>query len=278
MMPVGLHLKIFVSTGAQHKYSIMSSYRWLALVIGNSHLHWAWFIGEKLQSAWDTPHLQASAIQQLANCQNLADFPKEILPPITRSPLYLASVVPSQTEIWQTYPDVRIITLEQVPIARMYPTLGIDRALALYGAGETLGYPVLVIDAGTALTFTGAKRDRTMVGGAILPGLSLQLHSLAQKTALPQLETQNVLSLPERWALNTPESIYSGILYTILAGIGEFIEDWLHKFPESCIYLTGGDGKRLLAYMRSHSPQLATKVIFEPHLIFWGMGLIKGEG
>ena len=272
---------------------------WLALMIGNSRLHWAWFLGEKLQFAWDTQHLPASVVQKLTDCQNLNDLPVEILPPhtgmggftrdggektgnsdkpasTTPFPLYLASVVPSQTEIWQTYPDVHIITLEQVPILRMYPTLGIDRALALYGAGETYGYPILAIDAGTALTFTGASCDRTMVGGAILPGLGLQLHSLTQKTAIPQLDTQ--ISLPERWALNTPESICSGVLYTIIAGIVDFIQDWLQKFPESCIYLTGGDGSRLLGYMRSHSPQLATKVIFEPNLIFWGIGLIKGEG
>lgn len=294
---------------------------WLALMIGNSRLHWAHFVESKLHSAWDTQHLPASVVQKLADCHNLDDLPVEIFPfhtgtsgftkdacektgnsdkaapnvgtsgyttdaaqktgnlvkpTPTSLPLYLASVVPSQTEIWQTYPDVNIITLEQVAIARMYPTLGIDRALALWGAGETYGYPILVIDAGTALTFTGAKRDRTMVGGAILPGLGLQLHSLAQKTALPQLETQ--ISLPERWALNTPESIYSGVIYTIIAGIVDFIQDWLHKFPESCIYLTGGDGSRLLGYMRSHKPQLATKVIFEPNLIFWGIGLVKDEG
>lgn len=277
---------------------------WLALMIGNSRLHWAHFVESKLDSAWDTQHLPASVVQKLADCRNLDDLPVEILPPhigtggftrdacednsdtasttprpspLAHPPLYLASVVPSQTEIWQTYPDVHIITLEQVPILRMYPTLGIDRALALWGAGETKGYPILVIDAGTALTFTGAKRDRTMVGGAILPGLGLQLHSLAQKTALPHLETQN-FSLPERWALNTPDSIYSGIIYALIAGIVDFIQDWLQKFPESCIYLTGGDGSRLLAYLRSYSPQLAAKVIFEPNLIFWGIGLLKGEG
>jgi len=45
-------------------------------------------------------------------------------------PLYLASVVPSQTALWQTYPDVHVITLNQVPLQSVF-TLGIDRALAL---------------------------------------------------------------------------------------------------------------------------------------------------
>lgn len=283
---------------------------WLALIIGNSRLHWAWFTGEKLQQAWDTPHLPASVVQQLANCQTIADFLKEILYPSnlspqppdkikpfplplprrerlgvgkkgefgSRPPLYFASVVPSQTEIWQVYPNVNLITLDKIPLLGLYPTLGSDRALALWGAGETYGYPILVIDAGTALTFTGADTNRHLVGGAILPGLGLQLQSLAQKTAnLPQVEAQNV-SLPPRWALNTPESIQSGVIYTITAGMRDFIEAWLQEFPESRICLTGGDGNLLLKYMRSHSPQIAARIMFEPYLIFWGMRSLKDEG
>lgn len=258
---------------------------WLALMIGNSRLHWATFVGEKLQAAWDTQHLPMCVVQKLANCRNLNDLPLEILPPnfpcspslpSFPCPIYLASVVPSQTEIWQAYPDIHIITLDQVPLQGVYPTLGIDRALALWGAGVTWSYPILVIDAGTALTYTGADANRHLVGGAILPGLGLQLQSLAQRTAnLPRVEAQT--SLPTRWALNTPESIYSGVIYTIIAGMRDFIEDWLQRFPESCICLTGGDGKRLLAYLRSH-PQIATKAIFDPHLIFWGMQSLRACG
>lgn len=288
---------------------------WLALMIGNSRLHWATFVGEKLQAAWDTQHLPMCVVQKLANCRNLHDLPVEILPPhlgtggLTTDacektgnsvkpapttprlglrpasltplasrpfPLYLASVVPSQTEIWQVYPDIHIITLDQVPLKNIYPTLGIDRALALWGAGETWSYPILVIDAGTALTFTGADANRHLVGGAISPGLGLQLQSLAQRTAnLPRVETQ--MPLPTRWALNTPESIYSGVIYTIIAGMCDFIKDWLQEFPESRVCLTGGDGKRLLLYLRSH-PQIATKVIFDPHLIFWGMQSVRACG
>lgn len=261
-------------------------------MIGNSRLHWAWFVGEQLCHAWDTQHLPTSA----------ADLPAEILPANAERdgfdkivclftdqfykpaptnpgllsldsglpPLYIASVVPSQTELWQAYPDVQIITLDQIPLQGVYPTLGIDRALALWGAGETWGYPILVIDAGTALTFTGADANRSLVGGAILPGLGLQLQSLVQKTAnLPQVEQP--MSLPPRWALNTPESIQSGVIYTLLAGMLDFIEAWWQQFPQSRVCLTGGDGNLLLGYMRSHSPHIAAKIIFEPHLVFWGM-------
>lgn len=239
---------------------------WLALMIGNSRLHWALFAGESLQSAWDSAYLSASAMQTT-----------EILPPnlansfSQRLPVYLASVVPAQTALWQTYGNVEMINLDAIPIGQMYSTLGIDRALALWGAGETWGFPALVIDAGTALTFTGANGDRTLVGGAILPGVSLQFQSLGERTAaLPHVHSENV-STPQRWALTTPESIQSGIVYTLVAGIQDYVRAWLQEFPDSCVVLTGGDRTLLYNYLQFQHPDIATKLILDAHLIFRGI-------
>jgi type III pantothenate kinase len=150
----------------------------------------------------------------------------------------------------------------------MYPGLGIDRALAVWGAGNKCHFPCLVVDGGTALTFTGVSYDRTLVGGAILPGLGLQLQSLARHTAaLPQVALG--LSLPDRWAISTPEAIVSGTIYTILAGVRDFLEDWLDRFPNSSIVFTGGDGKLLSELLGEKFP-----IIFDRHLIFWGMQMI----
>jgi len=63
-------------------------------------------------------------------------------------------VVPNQRELWANYGNLRIITLKDIPLLDLYPTFGIDRALAVLGAGKKYGFPCLVIDAGTALTFT----------------------------------------------------------------------------------------------------------------------------
>ncbi len=91
--------------------SVLSDSSWLALMIGNSRLHWAWFIGEKLYLSWDTQHLPASVVQQLAKCKTLDDLLREIMPPnlITKIGiqesssrlvvLSLASVVPNQTTV-----------------------------------------------------------------------------------------------------------------------------------------------------------------------------------
>jgi type III pantothenate kinase len=211
-------------------------------------------------------------------------MPEEILPPrliaqqLSVAPnqlsLYLASVVPTQTALWQTYPTAQVITLDHLPLTGLYLTMGIDRALAVLGAGETFGYPVLVIDAGTALTLTGADGRQQLIGGAILPGLGLQLQSLARNTAaLPTIQLPS--QLPQRWARQTSIAIESGVIYTVLAGIRDFIEDWRGQFPNSQITLTGGDSALLLTYLQAQYPEIAAQLIADPYLIFWGIRSVR---
>ena len=269
---------------------------WLALEIGNSRLHWALFIGETLYSAWDTDYFPESVIEHLAECQTLDDLLLAISPPhqqinfltntsplctfvsLPPCPLLLASVVPSQTAIWQTYPNTRVITLDQVSLKGVYPTLGIDRALALWGAGKTWGFPMMVIDAGTALTFTAADANQSLVGGAILPGLGLQFATLGQQTGkLPLVEMQNFPSLPPRFALNTIEAIQSGVIYTLIAGIKDFVEAWLQLYPNGRIAIKGGDRTLLINYLQALYPEITARLIVEINLIFLGMREIVME-
>ncbi len=258
-------------------------------MIGNSKLHWAFFVGKRLELTWDTDYIPESVIQKLSVCSTLDELaftivPSDLIPQIHFTdeergipyPMVLASVVPSQTEIWQSYPNIQIITLAQVPLLGLYPTLGIDRALAVWGAGITWGFPILVIDAGTALTFTGVDDNQYLVGGAILPGLGLQLASLGQKTGqLPLIEPQLIQNLPPRFALNTPDAIQSGVIYTLLAGIKDFIVAWLSIFPESNLVITGGDRILLSNHLQMQFPEFSTRLRVEQNLIFWGMKKLK---
>jgi type III pantothenate kinase len=259
---------------------------WLALSIGNSRYHWAWFLDSKLQSSWDTDYFPNEILSQIVSA-NLTDFGwLELLPidlqqqivshqlNIANLPIYLASVVPSQTAIWQQLERVQQLTLADIPLLDLYPTLGIDRALTLLGAGATYGYPALVIDGGTALTIAGVDDRRSLVGGAILPGLRLQFRSLSTGTAaLPELELP--ATLPARWSNNTSDAISSGILSTITAGIKDFILDWDGLFPHSSIVFTGGDGEILVSYLQSIlSKSLTCRVRADRSLLFHGIAQV----
>jgi type III pantothenate kinase len=253
-------------------------------MIGNSRLHWAHFLGDQLQSAWDSEHLVNSSppsppVWQGESTQSkLAPLSPQIWGEVVEDELsiVLASVVPAQTAIWQDYRHLQILTLEKIPLEHSYPTLGIDRALALWGAGEVYGWPALVIDAGTALTFTGGNAERQLVGGAILPGLSLQVRALADKTAaLPAIALPE--TLPKRWANETQAAIASGIIHTVLAGLVDFVQAWRQEFPDSTVVMTGGDRVLLHQYLQSQHPGLAAHITIDPNLIFWGMRACRTE-
>lgn len=236
---------------------------YLALMIGNSRLHWGYFCQDTLTLTWDTPHI--TNISEL-----LALFPPQLQSLSSSTPLYIASVVPNLTENYLKLGQTQVIKLDDLPLKGIYSTMGIDRALGLYGAGRIYGYPCLVIDGGTALTFTGANREGELIGGAILPGVKLQLQSLAEKTgALPQINLGE--ELPPLWAKNTPTAINSGVIYTLCLGIIYFSEQFLCQFPDSQIIFTGGDGLKLKTYVQNLAENLSFKLIFDPNLIFHGI-------
>ncbi|MGK7950298.1 MAG: pantothenate kinase [Xenococcaceae cyanobacterium] len=245
---------------------------WLGLAIGNSRLHWAWFSGEKLQLTWHSSYLEQIVVN---NTIPLEIFPQaSLFAKLAKLPICLASVVPSQTRLWQNYQPLHQISLADVPLTGVYPTMGVDRALAVWGAGKTYGFPCLVIDGGTALTFTGVDGQEQLIGGAILPGLNLQLKSLNTYTsALPIVKLST--SLPNRWCLNTTQAIESGVIYTILSGINSFITDWSDRFPHSTIIFTGGDGFWLKKFWETYYSKTQPKVILDTNLLFWGIKLVS---
>ncbi|WP_271252932.1 type III pantothenate kinase [Pseudanabaena sp. Chao 1811] len=175
----------------------------------------------------------------------------------------IASVVPELLTSWHHLPQTKILRTSDVPLRDLYTTMGCDRALAAYGAGEVYGYPVLVIDAGTAITLTGIDADRALVGGAIVAGLRSQFLSLYENTsALPDVHIPE--SLPNRWGMDTPSSIQTGIAHIFLAGLQAYLDDWRSQFPDSKVIITGGDGEHLVKW------GLQVDII-DKNLIFWGL-------
>ena len=245
-------------------------YSWLAVAVGNSRLHWAWFEDYTLIETWDTQHLSNAVkfdeLPQLFLSGNLIEQK------FVQLPVYLASVVPQQTQLWQNYSRLNLIGLEDIKLTNIYPTLGIDRALAAWGASVTYNSSCLIIDAGTALTFTGVDKQK-LVGGAILPGLRSQLTTLNRETAaLPQVQLSK--SLPPRWALDTEQAIISGIVYTAIATVYSYIVDWRRQFPASKVIFTGGDGELLFSYLHLYDRAIASKTLVDPNLVFLGIKLV----
>lgn len=133
--------------------------------------------------------------------------------------------------------------------------LGIDRLLSAYAARETWGGPLVVVDAGSAVTIDWVDGDGAFCGGAILPGLTLQARALATGTdALPQIQwdAPAPVTLP---AKNTADAIFGGILVGLAACIDAMATRYRtvagSQGSAAQLVLTGGDSAVL-------SPQLAS--------------------
>ncbi|MDG2991370.1 pantothenate kinase [Candidatus Synechococcus calcipolaris G9] len=266
---------------------------WFALMVGNTHHHWAWFSGTTLRGNGETTthdrKIQQGDTQGISqeinsrpgsqpNSQNVP-WPDTFPPLGTNVSLWRASVVPLDQLIPLPIASIYDVRLGDVPLTGAYDTLGIDRALALWGAIAQYGGPALVIDSGTALTLTGVDQDHHFIGGAILPGLGLMATALHEYTArLPSITFKAMATIPDRWGKTTPRAMESGILYTVGAGVQAYINDWHSQFPSGNVILTGGDRHllaQLLQTLQNPSVTVDPPPILDPHLVFWGMRALR---
>lgn len=111
----------------------------------------------------------------------------------------MASVVPAVNSTWSWMIEkvvgikLEILSIKhKLPIGIKYPNpeqIGADRIADAVGAVSRYGYPVIVADFGTALTFDVVDNDCNYIGGAIAPGLPLMTDYLHERTAKLPLVT-----------------------------------------------------------------------------------------
>lgn len=111
-----------------------------------------------------------------------------------------------------------------------YPGIGIDRVVCVRGAGKITGYPALVIDGGTALTYTATNEKGDIIGGGISPGLRSKLDAMHQHTsALPCLSPQHLVKRIEEkeldlFARNTEDAMFGSVLLEARAFLHYVVE------------------------------------------------------
>ena len=89
--------------------------------------------------------------------------------------------------------------------------LGADRIVNAIAGHELYGGPLIVVDFGTATTYSAVSEKGEYLGGAISPGIRISVDALFEKTAkLPRVELIKPESVICR---NTISSIQSGIIY-----------------------------------------------------------------
>ena len=135
----------------------------------------------------------------------------------------------------------------KVPFINKYTTpktLGVDRiALVSAAAVQFPARNVLIIDAGSCITYDFLTSDNHYLGGAISPGVGMRYKALHTFTANLPLLTPTLPNNPI--GHNTESSIHSGVVQGVCNEIDGFIELYHQKYPDFTIILTGGDAHLL---------------------------------
>lgn len=118
--------------------------------------------------------------------------------------------------------------------------LGSDRVAADIGARSIRPkQTLLVIDAGTCLTFDVIAKDGTILGGAISPGIALRLKAMHEHTAaLPLLDPNGEHPV---LGYDTPTSMRSGAVNGVKWEIEGYIRNIMNNYPDLHVFFTGGD-------------------------------------
>ena len=142
--------------------------------------------------------------------------------------------------------NIRTIVLSEktkLPITLQYKTpqtLGNDRIANVVAVTSLYkNKNILVIDAGTCITFDFIDNNSCYHGGRISPGLNMRYKSLNEFTSnLPKLSITKDFTL---FGDNTNSSIITGVQMGIISEIEGFISDLKKEKEDLIVILTGGD-------------------------------------
>ena len=208
----------------------------LVIDIGNSLTKVAIFEKGELVETICYDQLDASRIISLRSIY--PDLNKAILSSVANVDVGLLSVLRNEFDQF-----IEFDHKTPVPVENLYEskeTLGPDRIAAVVGGVSLFpGKDLLVIDAGTAITFDLVDKNNRFLGGNISLGLKMRfraLHEFTQK--LP------AISYSSDWqeiGKTTEGAIRAGVQNGLIFEIDGMI-DHIHKeWPDCQVILTGGD-------------------------------------
>jgi len=131
----------------------------------------------------------------------------------------------------------------KAPIKNLYrrpKQVGQDRLVNAYAGIKLYGAPLIAVDFGTAVTFDVVSGNKEYLGGMILPGLTISLDALNQRTALlPKIKLEEPKEFIGR---DTKSSMLSGIVYGFAALTDDLVIRIKKKIgKDATVISTGGN-------------------------------------
>jgi type III pantothenate kinase len=156
-----------------------------------------------------------------------------------------------------------------VPIINLYKTpetLGYDRLAAAIGASSLFpGENLLVIDAGTAITYDVVTKNNEYLGGNISPGLETRFKALNHFTGKLPLVTPQIEFQP--LGRDTESAIRAGVQLGIIFEAEQTIKYFNTIYENLKVILTGGDADFF-------DKKLKNTTFIQFNLVLFGLNMI----
>ena len=220
----------------------------MVLNVGNSRLSLGVFVAGELEYTTRIPHAQRNeweprlreAWERIKDAESPAVAAAGVNPALIE-PLEHAVAQATSSKVEWVGPDLEL----PIKVLTDQPEqTGVDRVLNVAAAYEQLGKACVVVDAGTAVTVDVCNDAGEFLGGAIAPGVAVQLDALHEKTAkLPRAE---FAAPTEPFGKNTAGAIQQGVYHGIRGMVKELVENYateLATWPD--LIATGGDANAL---------------------------------
>ena len=147
-------------------------------------------------------------------------------------------------------------------------SIGADRLANAAAVAELYGYPAVVVDFGTAVTFDVVSQRGTYIGGVIAPGLEAMTSFLYEHTALlPRLKMKEPLHAVGKSTIEAMRAGavfgYRGLVREILAQIKS------EQFPRRKVFVAATGG-----YAHLIAGKLEQIDVVHPHLTLEGLRVV----
>lgn len=159
-----------------------------------------------------------------------------------------------------------------IPIRNGYnspETLGQDRLAAAVGASFLCPKQnILIIDAGSAITYDFVSDEGEYVGGNIAPGIKMRLtmlHRMTKKLPLVEVEENELLPL---FGKTTRDAIAAGVIRGIVYEVKGYIRSLNAQLQQLTVILTGGNAPFIANNSRN------TSFTLEKNLVLIGLNQI----
>lgn len=229
----------------------------LAIDVGNTHIVVALYGDEKLENSWrmstdrnkSSDELGMVIVQFLTHNKTDLDeinsvIISSVVPPIMHS---LCSAVKKYLKCDPIIVGPGIKTGLNIRYDNP-KEVGADRIVNAVAAIEKYGYPLIIVDFGTANTYCAIDKDGNYLGGVITAGVQISLDALFERAAkLPKVE----IVAPEcTIGKNTVNAMQAGAVYGQAGQVDRIVENMKKEInaPKCNVVATGGLSSLIAPY------------------------------